>query len=464
MARTHTASKNLYNLQPPSSHMNNKSGKKNTKVVLINMPVPMIEDDVRQPPGSLVTIATYAVLHGYDVSVMDFSGKKYKEIIKQIPAADVYGFSVYSVTYKDTIKVVKVLRQRRNSHSFFVAGGPHATALPEEVKRHFDCVVCGEGEETFRDILDSFESGNQEQFKTIIRAKPIQNLDQLPFPDYYSFCDLKRFSRKMLVNYGGIEKEEAVLCLDSSRGCNYKCRFCNSRVSERGKWRARSAESVTEEINWHYSKGYNSFRFNDDNFLVDRNRALEICKKLSPLNITFRIFARAESLLDPKLCKALYDAGCRHVSVGIESLSSRMLARMGKATRVLDILLGLKQAHDANIRTRGYFICGFPGETDETIAKSIESLNGIALDEAMVYPCIPYPGTPLFADPVRFGIKKINPDFTKYVQIGRGRSAGFVMETETFGPEQIAAWRDFYFEAFQKHNIMLGGGADGPIV
>lgn len=71
---------------------------------------------------------------------------------------------------------------------------------------------------------------------------------------------------------------------------------------------------------------------------------------------------------------------------------------MGKATSVPRIVKGLETAHAAGIRVRGFFITGFPGETDETVSESLSVLEALAgnakcLDEATVYPCIPYPGT-----------------------------------------------------------------------
>jgi radical SAM superfamily enzyme YgiQ (UPF0313 family) len=209
----------------------------------------------------------------------------------------------------------------------------------------------------------------------------------------------------------------------------------------------RSAASVAREVEWHRSRGWKAIRFNDDNFLLNRERVLRICELLHSLDVRFRIFARADCL-DPEICHSLAHAGCRHISVGVESLSPLMLARMGKATSVERIRNGLRAAHRAGISTRGFFICGFPGETDETVQESVDGLIELALDEAVVYPCIPYPGTDLFARPERYGITWIDDDFSRFIQVGVKRCAGFVMATETFGPDEMQAWREIYMQAF----------------
>jgi hypothetical protein len=130
-----------------------------------------------------------------------------------------------------------------------------------------------------------------------------------------------------------------------------------------------------------------------------------------------------------------------------------MLGKMGKATLVERIRKGIMTAHEAGLMLRGFFIVGFPGETDSTVRESIARLPELPLDEAIVYPCIPYPGTELFKNPGSYGITWLDQDFSHYVQVGRGRSAGFVMRTETFGPEEVRHWRDQYMQAFEMLDI-----------
>ena len=412
--------------------------------VLINPPAPQLDDDRLQPPGGLISIATVCQKNGYDVQVTDLAGKTYDaDIIRYIPEADVYGISLYTVTYKNSIDIINALR-RRNPSSFFVAGGPHASALPDEVKKDFNCVVCGEGEYAFLSILNLINKGAPNKIPKIFRAAPIENLDELPFPNFYRNSDIGGYKRKIL----GLP----AICLYSSRGCDHKCHFCNSRIIERGCWRARSPENVISEINWHISHNYKTFRFDDDNFLADPERAMEICRQLEPLGVKYRIFARAESLT-PQICNALSGSGCVHIGIGVESMSDTMLTLMGKAANVNDIQNGIQAAHDANIKIRGLFICGFPGETDETVNESIKNLKTLHIDEALVFPCIPYPGTDLYAQPEMYGITKIEEDFSKYVQIGTDKASGYVMETDKFDVKDVMRWRNMYIDAFRQLNI-----------
>ncbi|SFR97238.1 B12-binding domain-containing radical SAM protein [Anaeromicropila populeti] len=411
------------------------------KTILINLPIPFVEDDERQPPGGLVSIATFARSKGYDIDICDLSGNAPDNLLPLVEKADIYGIGTYSATYSLAVSLLTELK-KKYPNALFVAGGPHASALPEQVAMDFDCAMCGEGENAWCEVIKAVENGQRPD--RIIRAAVIEHLDELPFPDYESFCDMNKYTRQI----DGIP----VMCLDSSRGCNFRCRFCNSTVNKRGYWRARSAENVVEEVTWHYNNGWRAFRFNDDNFLADPKRAAKICELLEPLQIKWRIFARAESL-NSELCKKLYDAGCTHISVGIESLSSEMLERMGKATSIERIKVGLTHAREAGIKTRGFFIVGFPGETDYTVEETIIQLEGLNLDEATVYPCLAYPGTDLFHRSEYYGITWIESDFSKYIQVGKEKSAGYVIKTKTFGPEEIQRWRMLLMNALKEKGI-----------
>ncbi len=402
---------------------------KKIKSILINLPVPFLDDDERQPPGGLVSIATYAESKGYDVEVCDLSHVAENELLDFIGEAHIYGMGAYTANYSLALKLLAGLKTRYPD-ALCVAGGPHATALPREVSGDFDVVVAGEGEEAFLSVIQLVEKGLRPE--KIIFAKPIKNLDALPFPDYDHFCNMKRYTRRI--------NDEPALCLDSSRGCNFTCRFCNSIVSKRGRWRGKSPQKIFEEVKFHYDRGWRAFRFNDDNFLADVKRSYKICELLKPLKIQWRIFARAESL-DSPLCETLYDAGCRHVSVGVESLSPAMLSRMGKATSVKKIKQGLANTYQAGILTRGFFIVGFPDETNASIQETIDNLDDIKLNEATVYPCLAYPGTDIYHRPAHYGITWIDSDYSKYIQVGKNRSTGYTIKTKTFGPDEVFQWR-----------------------
>ncbi|MGE5776916.1 MAG: B12-binding domain-containing radical SAM protein, partial [Chloroflexota bacterium] len=171
---------------------------KDLKIVLVNMPVNEIEDDKRQPPGGLVSLATYAASKGYAIALHDLSGLHLpvENLCEQLPEADIYGFSTYTVTYHDTLALVTELRQRQ-PQSLFIAGGPHASALPAEVALDFDYVVRGEGEYAMVELFRRIEQRQRGDTHEILYAEPIQDLDALPFPDFYKFGVADGYTRRL---------------------------------------------------------------------------------------------------------------------------------------------------------------------------------------------------------------------------------------------------------------------------
>jgi anaerobic magnesium-protoporphyrin IX monomethyl ester cyclase len=404
------------------------------KVLLIESPCLALDDDSLEPPMGILMIASVLKKRGILVQVLDLSGHTLNESYQILEGIEetptVVGFSTLSASYSFTMKLAIKIRQLFPKAKT-IAGGPHASALPEEVAKSFDYVLVGEAEITLLELLEKLEKNISSL--SILIGKPIQNLDDLPYPDY-SLVSLHNYTRK-------VEGKQS-LSIFSSRGCLYDCAFCNSRVFPRKKknFRFRSAEHVAKEIHYlHKSYGITNYRFQDDLFTFNRER-IEAIAKLSP-DIRYRCFARADAL-SMEMCHTLISTGCYHVAVGIESGSKKILSAMCKNTTPEIMRQGLINAHAVGLHTRIYLIVGFPGETDETISETISFLDTMPFDEFLVYPAIPYPGTPLHQQPEKFGIVWKDPDYSKYIQVGKKRCAGYVLKTQDFGPENVKIWRD----------------------
>ena len=89
---------------------------------------------------------------------------------------------------------------------------------------------------------------------------------------------------------------------------------------------------------------------------------------------------------------------------------------------------------------RVYFMIGLPFDNDDTITKYFQKALRLSFDEYSLYPLIPYPGTPLWNEPEKFGYEIVDPDFTHYVQIGKGGNTCFALKHKNFLPETIYRW------------------------
>ena len=415
-------------------------------ICFIHTPCSDLNDDRLEPPMGLLYLATWLQKHGYAVALCDLSSVPPEQWGVTIPLADVYGFSTYTATYHITIKILRILKAE-HPEAVTVAGGPHASALPEEVLKEFDYVIKGEGENALLRLMVVLHD-NDKSIDRILHGPAQADLDLLPFPDF-ALVDIHSYHR--------LSDGRPSLSILSSRGCPYKCTFCNSKVMhENGTVRFRSPENIVEEIRqlkalW----GVTSFRFQDDTFTLGLPRMRMLTKLLKNEDITFRCFGRVDSC-SVEMVSLLYEGGCRHIAFGIESGSPSMLERMEKHQTVADIRSGIANAKAAGLVVRVYLLVGFPGESWDTVRKTADLMAECEPDEFIVYPLIPYPGTPLYDDPKRYGITKINQDFSRFLQAGRQRRTGFVFQTDELDEQMISEMRSYLIERLEPLSVWAG--------
>lgn len=115
--------------------------------------------------------------------------------------------------------------------------------------------------------------------------------------------------------------------------------------------------------------------FEDDNFTVNRDRAIEICVGMSGMGYSWQCASRAETLIDSDLCNRLFRAGCHTVWIGVESLSQSSLDRNKKRTTVDGMMRGIKTADECGLNTMAQFIIGLPGDTQSDIDGTVANIK-----------------------------------------------------------------------------------------
>jgi radical SAM superfamily enzyme YgiQ (UPF0313 family) len=431
----------------------NAAGRR-TNVVFFLPPVPQLEDDRVEPHQGTLALATALEQAGHHPSVIDLAVCPAYLAAELVPDADCYAFPTFTLTYPDTQDFVSKLRPL-HSDALFVAGGPHASALPELVLEDFDVAVVGEADEDIVEIADAIADGRPPAPGTVRRPKA-PDVSQLSIVDPDRFVNLDDYHRR-------VDGEPAV-SLVSSRGCPHRCAFCNSTVLG-SKFRPRTLESVEREIRLHLGRGRHSFRFNDDNFAANPGRLRELARRLERLEVAFRAFVRADDLAGPGVADLLARAGAVHVSVGVESLSDWTLRLMRKRETASEILRGLECACRAGLRVRIYLIVGFPGETAESVKETLEGLVSAPFHEFSIYNFCPYPGTDVFRHPERYGIREIRHDWGEYLQIGRDkRSARHLMVMKSAADQEMVERTDELrrdmIEELQKRGYTWSGDAE----
>jgi len=182
----------------------------------------------------------------------------------------------------------------------------------------------------------------------------------------------------------------------TTRGCPALCTFCQWPQTISGHaWRVRSAENVAREIQrgLEYFPQLKEFFFDDDTFNIRKDRVLEICKKFKPLKFRWSCTARVHS--DYETLKAMADAGARLFIVGLESGDPQILKNIKKGTTVEMARAFVKNCKKVGIAVHGDFIIGLPGETRESIRRTIDFAKELDCETIQVSLAHAFPGTEL---------------------------------------------------------------------
>jgi hopanoid biosynthesis associated radical SAM protein HpnJ len=219
----------------------------------------------------------------------------------------------------------------------------------------------------------------------------IENLDSLPWVSkvYKRDLDFRRYNVPFLLN--------PFVSFYTSRGCPAMCTFCLWPQTHSGhRWRLRSADDVANEVRWALENfpGVKEIFFDDDTFNYQKARTIELCKKLKPLNFTWSCTSRVTT--DYETLKAMREAGCRLMIVGYESGDQQILKNIKKGATLDMAQRYTKNAHSLGLTIHADFIVGLPGETRESIRRTIDFAKKLDCETIQVSIAHPYPGTEFY--------------------------------------------------------------------
>jgi hopanoid biosynthesis associated radical SAM protein HpnJ len=219
----------------------------------------------------------------------------------------------------------------------------------------------------------------------------IENLDELPWVSkvYKRDLDITRYNVPFLLN--------PFISFYTSRGCPAMCTFCLWPQTHSGhRWRLRSADDIAAEVRYALDTFPNlkEIFFDDDTFNYRKERTIEVCRKLKPLNFTWSCTSRVTT--DYDTLKAMKDAGCRLLIVGYESGDPQILKNIKKGATI-----DMAERFTANCKklglvVHGDFIVGLPGESRESIRKTIDFAKKLDNETIQVSIAHPYPGTEFY--------------------------------------------------------------------
>lgn len=359
--------------------------------------------EIKRPPLGLAYLAT-VLSKNHSVKILDMRLKsntvvKFEEALKSFKP-DFVGFSLIALSLDQAFQLTKIVKARTSAKT--VLGGPEITLYPEKYlkRKDIDFIFRGEGEHTFPKLLDCIERnkdyskipglGFKINGKVIINQYEfIEDLDSLPFPDWDLF-ELRKYRPK---------PSKIKFPIMTSRGCPYKCSFCDSTIIN-GPYRVRSAKNVVDDMEFVHKKYHNTnFQIMDDNFAVFPKRVSGICDRILKRNLKFT-WVVGQGFAPPsanyELFKKMKQAGCIAVYFGIESADDEVLRAIRKPFTVEQVKKAIKWAKQAGLIVKAPFISGLPKSTYEKEKKYIDFFKETKIDMPKMLQIIPFPGTDIY--------------------------------------------------------------------
>jgi hopanoid biosynthesis associated radical SAM protein HpnJ len=266
-----------------------------------------------------------------------------------------------------------------------------STAIDFVVKREFDYQIRDYALGKPLEEIPGVVFRKNGSFQHNPEAPVIENLDELPWVSkvYKSDLDFRRYNVPFLLN--------PYISFYTSRGCPAMCTFCLWPQTHSGhRWRLRSSDDIVNECRWVLENfpGLKEIFFDDDTFNYQKARTIELCGKLKHLNFTWSCTSRVTT--DYETLKAMKEAGCRLLIVGYESGDQQILKNIKKGATVDMARRFTANCKKLGLTIHGDFIVGLPGETRESIRKSIDFAKELDVETIQVSIAHPYPGTEFY--------------------------------------------------------------------
>lgn len=341
------------------------------KIVLIE-PVSTeanVYSKLRMPLLGPVYLGTILKSRGHEVEI--YHEDMYRPDYASLEA-DLVGISILTSTAKRGYEIARNFPKEK-----VIIGGVHASLLPEESLQYCRQVVVGEAEEV---IVDMAEGRLKD---AIIKGRPVQNLDVLPFPDF-SLIKGYRFS-------------DSTKPISTSRGCPFDCSFCSVTKVFGREYRFRSAENVMKEL---LSRDDTSpFFFCDDNFTAHPKRTRGLLGLMLKHKIgNWSCQVRCDVAKDEELLSMMAKAGCAMACIGFESVNIKTLQAYQKKQTLDDIIKAIRSFHKRKIMVHGMFVLGGDDDSVHTIWETLKFVIKQKIDTIQMSILTPFPGTKVHDD------------------------------------------------------------------
>lgn len=384
------------------------------KVILIEprSSVANVYSKIPMPLLGPLYLGTILKNRGHDVQIYkeDICAPDYSSL-----KADIIGISILTSTAKRGYEIAGYFPKEK-----VIMGGVHASLVPQEALQYAGRVVVGEAEEIIADVVEGRMKEN------IVRGRPVEELDSLPFPDF-----------SLIKGY----KSPALLTpISTSRGCPFDCSFCSVTKMFGRKYRFRSPANVINELK---SRKERAYFFCDDNFTAQPSRSQKLLDAL--LKIKLRRWAcqvRCDVAKDAKMLKLMARAGCKAVCIGFESVNNKTLQAYDKKQTIEEIVHAIRSFHKEKINIHGMFVLGGEDDNKKTVWDTVKFAIRHKIDTLQLTILTPFPGTKVCED-----LEKQKRIFSRDWDLYDGQHVVFrpnLLSAEELQSNAVNAYTKFY--------------------
>ncbi|MCK4917234.1 MAG: B12-binding domain-containing radical SAM protein [Candidatus Omnitrophica bacterium] len=372
---------------------------------------------IKDPPLALLYASSIAVKDGFTVKIVDQRNcyKNWKQIIEDELKAKpmIAGLSVMTgrpIHY--AIEISKFIKQLAPKTAI-VWGGHHPTILPENTLDNpfIDFLIRGAGSiplaalaETLRNSNDAFDDIPGLSYKKnqkLIHNQDIISYEKVPFQEIpYHLVDMNSYHRLGNKN---------IFVIMTSFGCPHDCSFCYAPLIYRNRrWAADSPQRTVDHMQMAINRfKVDSFSIIDDNFFVDMKRAKDIFEMIKEKRwkVSFQLRGvRIDDLdrMNDEMLLLMEDVNVRHIMIGAESASDRILKLMNKKITINQIIrVSRKLVKYPKIVPMYNLLTGIPGEVLSDMKKTVDLMRQLVKENpcceiSMLEHFLPLPGTKLF--------------------------------------------------------------------
>jgi len=338
------------------------------------------------PPLDLLNCTALLEKEGISIEVVDLNVKKYSDefINHKIGDSDIAFITSSPIdrwqcpypVFDEFILFVNALKQKNKIYIM----GAHASLYPHKIFKQTGVrgIIKGQPESAVLKICKNETASEIIECPNVdLNAFPPPAYEKIDLNDYYYELMGKRFA-----------------LLETSRGCPFHCLFC-FKAMYGDKVKKKSLQKIKDDIDYIVGrlKAKNIY-FIDLEFTLDKETAAKISEYIIEKGYKFNWCCQTRvDAVDYELFCLMHRAGCKLIHYGIESGSQRVLDMIQKRIDIKDITEAINMTKKAGIETAGFFMFGFPGETEKEMNETISYATKLNLDYASFHPVIAYPET-----------------------------------------------------------------------